>query len=134
MRTAVSVPIALVCYVFFVILFLMLCNWFFDRPADWPYIIPIIVSSFSLAGACVIAEEKLSSKSGAKITAMIVATFWILFVIVDITGNINDVITVIAGKNPSPDALDVIMFYVDVLLNAKIFAVVSCLLAAGQTK
>lgn len=134
MRTAVSVPIVLVCYILFVILFLVLCNWFFDRPAEWPYVIPIIVSSFSLGGACVVAEEKLSSKSGAKITAMIVAAFWILFVIVDITGNINDVITVLAGKNPSPDTLDIIMFYVDVLLNAKIFAVVSCLLAAGQSK
>lgn len=134
MRTAVSVPIALVCYILFVILFLVLCNWFFDRPAEWPYVIPIIVSSFSLGGACVVAEEKLSSKSGAKITAMIVVAFWILFVIVDITGNINDVITVLAGKNPSPDTLDIIMFYVDVLLNAKIFAVVSCLLAAGQSK
>jgi len=134
LRTAVSVPIALVCYILFVILFLVLCNWFFDRPAEWPYVIPIIVSSFSLGGACVVAEEKLSSKSGAKIAAMIVAAFWILFVIVDITGNINDVITVLAGKNPSPDTLDIIMFYVDVLLNAKIFAVVSCLLAAGQSK
>ena len=134
MRAVASVPIALVCYVFFVVLFLVLCNWFFDRPADWPYVIPIIVSSFSLAGACAVAEEKLSSKAGAKITAMIVAAFWILFVIVDLTGNLNDIVTILAGKNPKPDTLDVIMFYVDVLLNSKIFAVVSCLLAAGQSK
>ena len=134
MRAVASVPIALVCYVFFVALFLVLCNWFFDRPADWPYVIPIIVSSFSLAGACAVAEEKLSSKAGAKITAMIVAAFWILFVIVDLTGNLNDIVTILAGKNPKPDTLDVIMFYVDVLLNSKIFAVVSCLLAAGQSK
>ena len=134
MREIISVPVALVCYVIFVVLILAFCNWFFDKPGDWPYVIPIVTSSFSLGGACVIAEEKLSSKSGAKITAMIVAAFWILFVIVDITGNINDVITALAGENPKPDTLDVIMFYVDVLLNAKIFAVVSCLLAAGQTK
>ena len=134
MRAAAVVPVALVCYVFFVVLFLVLCNWFFDRPADWPYLIPIIISSFSLGGACMVAEEKFSSKAGAKITAMIVAAFWILFVIVDITGNLQDLVMVLAGKNPRPDTLDVIMFYVDVLLNSKIFAVVSCLLAASQNQ
>lgn len=81
-----------------------------------------------------VAEEKFSSKAGAKITAMIVAAFWILFVIVDITGNLQDLVMVLAGKNPRPDTLDVIMFYVDVLLNSKIFAVVSCLLAASQNQ
>ena len=81
-----------------------------------------------------VAEEKLSSKAGAKITAVIVAAFWIIFVVVDITGNLQDFVTVLAGKNPKPDTIDVIMFYVDVLLNSKIFAVVSCLLAAGQNQ
>ena len=132
MREVVSVPVALVCYVIFVVLILAFCNWFFDRPAEWPYLIPIVTSSFSLAVACGIAEEKLNSKAGAKITALLVAAFWILFVIADISGTVNDFIAVLAGEDIETDVLDVIMFYVDVLLNSKIFAVVSCLLAAGQ--
>jgi len=132
LREVISVPVALVSYIIFVVLILAFCNWFFDRPGDWPYLIPIITSSFALGGACNIAEEKMSSKAGAKITAIIIAAFWIIFVIADITGNVQDIISVLAGKNPQPDTLEIIMFYVDVLLNSKIFAVVSCLLAAGQ--
>ena len=132
MREIVSVPVALACYVISVVLILMFCNWFFDKPREWSYAIPIITSSCSFIIACVVAEDKLSSKTGAKITAVIIAAFWIVFVIADISGGINDIITALAGKNPQPDTLDVLMFYVDVLLNSKIFAVVSCLLAAGQ--
>lgn len=132
MREVISVPVALLCYVISVVVILAFCNWFFDNPREWTYAIPIITSSCSLAIACYVAEEKLSSKTGAKLTAVIVATFWILFVIVDISGDLNDIVAVLAGKNLEPDALDVIMMYVDVLLNSKIFAVVSCLLAAGQ--
>ena len=131
MREVISVPVALVCYIIFVALILAFCNWFFDKPSEWSYVIPIITSSFSFAGACSIAEDKMSSKTGAKITAIIIAAFWILFVIADITGSVQDIISVLAGEHPKQDTLDVIMFYVDVLLNAKIFAVVSCLLTAG---
>lgn len=132
MRDFISVPIALACYIISVAIILALCNWFFDKPSEWSYAIPIITSSCSLAIACGVAEEKLSSKTGAKIASVIIAAFWILFVIVDISGGINDIITVLAGKNPEPDTLDVIMFYIDVLLNSKIFAVVSCLFTIGQ--
>ena len=131
LRTIIGVPIALVCYVIFVALIFGFCNWSFERPADWSYGIPIITSLFSLGGACAVAE-KFSGASGAKITSMIVAAFWILFVIACISGNINDIITVLAGENIEPDAMDIVMEIVDGLLNAKIFAVVSCLLAAGQ--
>lgn len=131
MRATIGVPIALVCYVIFVALIFGFCNWSFERPADWSYGIPIITSLFSFSGACAIAE-KFSGTAGAKITAMIVAAFWILFVIVDISGSINDIITVLAGENLQPDVMDIIMEIVDGLLNAKIFAVVSCILALGQ--
>ena len=132
MRDVISVPIALLCYVVAVAIILALCNWFFEKPSEWSYVIPIITSTFSFALAYVVAEEKFSSKAGAKITAVIIAAFWIIFVVVDISGSIDNLIRVLAGKNIEPDALDVIMMYVDVLLNSKIFAVVSCLLAAGQ--
>ncbi len=133
MRELIGVPIALVSYVIFVALIFGFCNWSFERPADWSYGIPIITSLFSLGGACAVAEN-FSGASGAKITAMIVAAFWVLFVVADVSGSINDIITVLAGKNVEPDVMDVLMEIVDGLLNAKIFAVVSCILAAGQTK
>lgn len=133
MRELIAVPIAIVCYVIFVALIFGFCNWSFERPADWSYGIPIITSLFSLGGACAVAE-KLSGTAGAKITTMIIATFWILLVIADIAGSINDLITVLAGENLEPDLLGDIISLLDGLLNAKIFAVVSCLLAAGQTK
>ena len=132
MRDVISVPVALLCYVIAVAIILALCNWFFEKPSEWPYAIPIITSAFSFALACFVAEEKFSSKAGAKITAVIIAAFWVVFVFVDISGSIEDLIHILAGKNIEPDALDIIMTYIDVLLNSKIFAVVSCLLAAGQ--
>lgn len=116
MRDVISVPVALLCYVFFVVVISIFCNWFFDSPEEWPYLIPFVTSFFSLGLACFIAEEKFSSKSGAKITAMIIAAFWVIFVVADIVGAVDDVIAVL-------------MLYVDVLLNSKIFAVVSCFLA-----
>lgn len=131
LRTIIGVPIALVCYIIFVALIFGFCNWSFEKPADWSYGIPIITSLFSLGGACAIAE-KFSSTAGAKITAMIIATFWILLVIVDIGGSINDVITVLTGGNLEPDLVGDIISLLDGLLNAKIFAVVSCILALGQ--
>lgn len=132
LREIVSVPVALVIYVISVALILAFCNWFFDKPSDYPYLIPIITSSFSMALACMIAEEKLNSKAGAKIAAVLIAAFWIIFVIVDLSGSVKDIIDVLTGKELQPDALDIIMMYVDILLNSKIFAVVSCLVAAGQ--
>lgn len=132
LREIVSVPVALVSYVIFVALILVFCNWFFDKPSDYPYLIPIITSSFSIGLACMVAEEKLNSKAGAKITAIIIAAFWIIFVIVDLSGSVKDIIDALTGKELQPDALDIIMMYVDILLNSKIFAVISCLFAAGQ--
>ena len=133
-RDVVAVPVALVCYVIAVVLISLFCQWFFDRPEDWPYLIPIITAGFSMAAAVGVAEEKFDSKPSAKVVAIIIAAFWVVFVIVDVAGGIQDLINFLAGKDPDPDALDVIMLYVDVLLNSKIFAVVSCLLAAGQNE
>ena len=133
LREVVGVPVALVCYVIFVALIFSFCNWSFERPADWPYGIPIITALFSMGGACGVAE-KISSSAGAKITAILIAAFWVLFVIADMTGTVNDFLNVLAGNNPNPDAADIIMQLVDGLLNAKIFAVTSCILASGYSK
>ena len=129
MRDVISVPVALLCYVFFVVVISIFCNWFFDRPEEWPYLIPFITSFFSFGMACGLAEDKFSSKSGAKVTAFLIAAFWVIFVVADIAGAVDDVISVLVGKYTGPSDLDVIMFYVDILLNSKIFAVVSCLTA-----
>lgn len=129
MLDIIIVPVSLLCYVISVVVTLIFCNWFFDRPEEWPYLIPFITSFISFGMACGLAEEKFSSKSGAKITAFLIAVFWIIFVVADIAGAVDDVISVLAGKYPDHDALDVIMFYVDVLLNSKIFAVVSGFMA-----
>jgi len=131
LRATIGVPIALVCYIIFVALIFGFCNWSFEHPADWSYGIPIITSLFSLGGACAVVE-KFSGTAGAKITTMIIAAFWILLVIVDIVGSINDVITVLAGENLEPDLVGDIISLLNGLLNAKIFAVVSFILALGQ--
>lgn len=121
LRAIISVPVALLCYVFFIVVTSIFCKWFFDRPEEWPYLIPIITSFFPMFMACIIAEEKFSSKSGAKITAIIIAAFWIIFVVADITGIFDDIIAVL-------------MLFMDVLLNSKIFAVVSCIVASMFVK
>ena len=68
---------------FSVVVIFSLCNWWFDRPENWSYVIPIIVNAVS-------------------------------------------------GKYSKPDALDIFVTLLDGLLNAKIFAVVSCLIAASE--
>lgn len=128
----ITVPILLVCYVISVIVIFALCNWWFDRPENWPYVIPIITSLFSIGIVAGIAEEKLSDKAAAKIAIMIIAAFWVLVVIADVTGTIGDIVNAVSGKDPEPDALDIFVTLLDGLLNAKIFAVVSCLMAASE--
>lgn len=132
MRDIISIPVALVGYFISVVVILLFCNWFFDKPQDWPYLIPIINSSFSLGIAYFIANDLFNSRGGAKATVLLIAIFWVVFVIVDITGNIREIVDIFSGNHPQKDHIDFIMFCIDVLLNSKIFAAVSALFAMCQ--
>ena len=130
MRAIIGVPVGLVIYVIAVVAIMTFCLWFFDKPQEWRIAIPIITSLFSSSIACSIAEG--ISKISEKIVAALIALFWIAFVVVDVTGSIQNWISVIQGKTPTMDEIDMVMFYVDGVLNAKIFAVVSGLIAFGN--
>ena len=52
--------------------------------------------------------------------------------VVDITGNIQDLIGMFKGETPTFDELDMVMFYVDGVLNVKIFAITSAIMALGN--
>jgi len=129
-RELIAVPIGLVLYVILVAVIFTFCLWFFDKPQDWPYLIPIITAFISLSIACD-AAKNISSINGAKILGGIVVVFWIIFVVVDFAGTIQDIISALFGRSNTHDSMDVIMFYVDAALNAKIFAVTSIFAASS---
>ena len=133
MKTLIGVPVGLIIYVISVVSILAFCLWSFEKPQEWQTAIPIITSLFSITIANFVAEDKFSKASGA-VVSWIVAAFWIAFVVIDIKGDIQDIIGFFQGKTPTMDEMDIVMFYVDGVLNAKIFAVVSGLWAFGSTK
>lgn len=133
MKTLIGVPIGLIIYVISVAAIMSFCLWSFEKPQEWQTAIPIITSFLSLGIACGIAEDKFSKASGV-IVSFIVAAFWIAFIVIDTKGTIEDFIGFFQGKTPTADEIDMLMFYVDAFLNAKIFAVVSGLWAFGSYK
>ena len=124
--------IGLVIYLLFVALILAFCMWFFDKPHEWPYAIPIIISFFSLAITCGILDN--FAKGLGTVVAFIVAALWIAFIVIDVKGDIQDIIGFFQGEMQTMDEMDMIMMYVDGVLNAKIFAVVSGIFAFGSSK
>lgn len=124
--------IGLVIYLLCVAAIMSFCLWSFEKPQEWQTAIPIITSLFSLAISCGILDN--FTKGLGAVLSLIVAAFWIAFVVIDITGNIQDIIGFFQGETPTMDEMDIVMFYVDGVLNAKIFAVVSGLWALGQFK
>ena len=127
MRSIVLVPLGLVVYVISVVLIFAFWCWFFDKPQEWTWFIPITTASFSLAIPCGFLEENFHSPVSAALVTIIVASFWVLFVIVDIGGSIADLVL----GNTSVDNIDILMLYIDTLLNSKIFAFISVCLAGG---
>ncbi|MBR1421245.1 MAG: hypothetical protein IJ575_09380 [Selenomonadaceae bacterium] len=125
----IAIPIGLVIYVISFALASIFLYWFFDRPQDWSYVIPILTSFTSLIIACETIRGKFGNIS-ATITAWIVAGFWIFMVAADIFGFMNDIAGVIQGtyQEEDPGFVDI----VNALLNTKIYAVTSALLAFGD--
>ena len=126
----ICVPVGLIIYVISVAAILAFCLWFFDKPHEWQTAIPIITSLFSLGIACGPIEK--FSETSEKILTFIIAAFWILFVVIDTKGTIEDFIGFFTGNTSTKDELDMLMFYIDSVLNAKIFAVVSGIMAFGS--
>ena len=131
MREIIGVPVGIIIYLISVVVIMAFCQWSFEKPQEWQTAIPIITSLFSMGIACGIVEDKFSKLSG-KFLTLIIATFWIALVVVDITGNIQDLIGMFKGETPTFDELDMVMFYVDGVLNVKIFAITSAIMALGN--
>ena len=125
----IAIPIGLVIYVISFALASIFLYWFFDRPQDWSYVIPIFTSFISLGIAHGVVEEYFG-KISARATIWIVAGFWIFMVAADIFGFMNDIAGVIQGtyQEEDPGFVDV----VNALLSTKIYAVTSALLAFGD--
>lgn len=131
MREIIGVPVGIIIYLISVVVIMAFCQWSFEKPQEWQTAIPIITSLFSMGIACSIVEDKFSKLSG-KFLTLIIAAFWIALVVVDITGNIQDLIGMFKGETPTFDELDMVMFYVDGVLNVKIFAITSAIMALGN--
>ena len=131
MRAIIGVPVGIIIYLISVVVIMAFCQWSFEKPQEWQTAIPIITSLFSMGIACGIVEDKFSKLSG-KFLTLIIAAFWIALVVVDITGNIQDLIGMFKGETPTFDEIDMVMFYVDGVLNVKIFAITSAIMALGN--
>ena len=131
MRAIIGVPVGIIIYLISVVVIMAFCQWSFEKPQEWQTAIPIITSLFSMGIACGIVEDKFSKLSG-KFLTLIIAAFWIALVVVDITGNIQDLIEMFKGETPTFDEIDMVMFYVDGVLNVKIFAITSAIMALGN--
>lgn len=123
----ILVPIGLVIYCLLVILIFGFWCWFFDKPQEWDWFIPITTSMMSLGGTNGFLEEKFKSPTSGVIVAGLVVAFWVIFVFVDIFGTVSSFVT----GDFRMDNVDVLMFYLDKLLNSKIFAVVSAIIFLG---
>lgn len=114
---------ALFGYVVSLALTVLFLYWWFDKPLEWRYFISIVSSLISIGVAYSITSE-YSDKRLSFIVMMIIAAFWIMFVLVDILGSIQEIIGTI-----SIDRMDIVMIIVDKIISSKIFAVVSGLVA-----
>ena len=131
MRVLLAVPVALIAYILSVVVLLVFFYWFFDKPAEWDYFIPITASLVSIAIAGGTAKDMAKSGKVESMVMGIIALFWIAVVVADIVGFASDIIDTLSGKRVTMDDTDVFMFYLDHIMSFKIFAVVSCLCAFG---
>lgn len=57
MGKLIAVPLGLVVYVISLTLILIFFMWFFDKPQEWSYLIPILTSLFALGIAMGVADS-----------------------------------------------------------------------------
>ena len=119
-------------YVISLVLIVTFWYWWFDKPLEWRYFISIISSLASIVVASGIASGY--GKKMSFIVVAIIAAFWILFVVVDIVGLLQDIYSVLNNKRTDTGTMDIIMYVVDEIVSSKAFAIVSGLMAFNEYK
>lgn len=135
MRSLVAIPAGLLAYVISIIIIFMFFIWFFDKPTNWDYFIPIVTSFMAFIIAEFTAEEISGNRKVAALVGILIGGFWVVLVVADIFGNISDFIHVIIGSKEYKNDVgiwDMFLFYFDTILSSKIFATVSAICAAGS--
>lgn len=135
MRVLLSIPAALLTYVISVILLFLFFVWFFDKPQNWDYFIPIVTSFVAFVIAEVTAAEISGNHKAAALVGLLIGIFWGVLVVADIFGNVSDFIHAIIGSQDHKNdvgAWNVFLFYFDSILSSKIFATVSAICAVGS--
>ena len=137
MKSLIAIPAALLAYVISVIMLCLFFVWFFDKPANWDYFIPIVTSFMAFVIAEATAEGMSGNHKVAALVGILIGIFWVIVVVADIFGNISDIIhAIISPQNYKPDVgiWDMFLFYFDTILSSKIFATVSAICAFGELK
>ncbi len=135
MRALLSIPAALCAYVISVIILFLFFIWFFDKPQNWDYFIPIVTSFMAFVIAEATAEEISGNRKAAALVGLLIGIFWVVLVVADIFGIVSDFIHMIIGsQNHKVDVgvWDMFLFYFDTILSSKIFATVSAVCAFGE--
>lgn len=137
MRSLVAIPAGLLAYVISVIIFCSFYIWFFDKPQNWDYFIPIVTSFMAFVIAEVTAEEISGNHKAAALVGLLIGIFWVVLVVADIFCNVSDFIHAIIGSQDHKNdvgAWDMFLFYFDSILSSKIFATVSTICAVGSLR
>lgn len=122
-------------YVISLVLIVTFWYWWFDKPLEWRYFISITSSLASIVVASGILSEYSNDKRILVILLTIIATFWILYVLVDILGFLQDIYDVLTNhRSNNTGTMEIIMYIVDEIISSKIFAVVSGLVAYIEYK
>ncbi len=135
MRSLAAIPAGLLAYVISVIILCSFFIWFFDKPQNWDYFIPIVTSFMAFVIAEATAEEISGNHKVASLVGILIGIFWVVLVVADIFGNVSDFIHAIIGSQDHKTDVgvwDVFLFYFDAILSSKIFATVSAICAAGD--
>lgn len=129
MRAILGVLAGMAAYVVAIILSFLFFIWFFDKPADWPYFIPIATALISISTAVGTADEVSGGKKAGAFLAILIAGMWIVFVVVDVVGDVSDILRAEHGE---VGTFEIFMAGFDTFLSSKIFAVVSFFVAASS--
>lgn len=136
MRAILGLFAGMIAYVVSVLLIFLFFYWFFDKPMEWSYFIPIVTALLSISIASVSAEEVSESKKVGALLTVLIAGMWIIFVVIDVVGDVSDIFHAIIGQYKSDEigAFEIFMFSFDKILSSKIFAVISFLVAGGSVE
>ncbi|WP_019543838.1 hypothetical protein [Selenomonas bovis] len=129
MRAILGVLAGMAAYVVAIILSFLFFIWFFDKPADWPYFIPIATALISISTAVGTADEVSGGKKAGAFLAILIAGMWIVFVVVDVVGDVSDILR---AEHDEAGIFEIFMAGFDTFLSSKIFAVVSFFVAASS--